>query len=41
MAVTRIDGTPVGDGKPSPVTARLTDLYWQKHDELAWITPVD
>ena len=41
MAVTRIDGSPVGDGKPGPVTARLTDLYWQKHDDPAWTTPVD
>ncbi|MDP6785982.1 MAG: aminotransferase class IV [Rhodospirillales bacterium] len=41
MAVTRIDGTPLGDGKPGPVTARLTDLYWQKHDDPAWTTPVD
>ncbi len=41
MAVTRIDGIPLGDGKPGPVTARLTDLYWQKHDDPDWTTPVD
>ena len=41
MAVTRIDGSPVGDGKSGPVTARLTDLYWQKHADPAWTTAVD
>ena len=41
MAVTRIDGSSVGDGKPGPITACLTDLYWQKHDDPAWTTPVD
>ena len=41
MAVTRIDGAPLGDGRPGPVTARLTDLYWQKHDDPNWTTPVD
>ena len=41
MAVTRIDGAPLGDGTPGPVTALLTDLYWQKHDDPGWTTPVD
>jgi branched-chain amino acid aminotransferase len=41
MPVTRIDGTPVGDGRPGPVTERLTDLYWAKHDDPTWTTPVD
>ena len=41
MAVTRIEGAPLGDGRPGPVTARLTDLYWQKHDDSDWTTPVD
>ena len=41
MPVTRVDDAPVGDGKPGPVTGRLLDLYWQKHTDPAWTTPVD
>jgi len=41
MPVTRIDGRALGDGKPGPITRRLVDLYWQKHDDPAWTTPVD
>lgn len=41
MPVTRIDGKAIGDGKPGPVTGRLTELYWTKHDDPAWVTPVD
>lgn len=36
MAVTRIDGRPVADGAIGPITRRLTDLYWKKHDDPAW-----
>jgi len=41
MPVTRIDGEAVGDGKPGPMTARLTESYWARHDDPAWSTPVD
>ena len=41
MPVTRIDGEAIGDGKPGPITGRLTELYWAKHDDPAWVTPVD
>jgi branched-chain amino acid aminotransferase len=41
MPVTRIDGSPIGDGTPGDVTGRLTELYWQKHDDPAWTTAVD
>lgn len=41
MPVTRIDGAPVGDGRPGPVTAALTEAYWAKHADPAWTTPVD
>ena len=41
MAVTKIDGRPVGDGQPGPITKRLTQLYWQKHEDPDWTTPVD
>ena len=40
IAVTRIDGAAIGDGRPGPVTRRLTDLYWEKHSDPAWTTPV-
>jgi branched-chain amino acid aminotransferase len=41
MPLTRVDGAPIGDGRPGPVTRRLSDLYWAKHDDPAWTTPVD
>jgi branched-chain amino acid aminotransferase len=41
MAVTKIDGRPVGDGHPGPITKRLTELYWQKHEDPDWTTTVD
>lgn len=41
MPVCRIDGKPVGSGKPGPVTARLSETYWRKHDDPDWVTPVD
>lgn len=40
MPVTRIDGEAVGDGRPGPLTGRLTELYWEKHANPAWTTPV-
>jgi branched-chain amino acid aminotransferase len=40
MPVTRIEGAPVGSGHPGAVTKRLMDLYWAKHDDPAWTTPV-
>ena len=41
LPVTRIDGAPIGTGKPGEFTARLTKLYWDKHEDPAWTTPVD
>jgi branched-chain amino acid aminotransferase len=40
MPVRSIDGEPVGDGSPGPVTTRLKDLYWQFHSDPAYATPV-
>ena len=40
MPVRSIDGRPVGDGQPGPVTTRLKDMYWQLHDDPAYTTPV-
>jgi branched-chain amino acid aminotransferase len=41
MPVTRLDGRPVRDARPGPLTERLMDLYWEAHARPAWITPVD
>lgn len=41
MPVTKIDGAPVADGKVGPITSRLKELYWQKHEDPAWSTPVE
>jgi branched-chain amino acid aminotransferase len=40
MPVSRIDGTPIGSGAPGPVTRRLTDLYWELHQDPAYTTEV-
>jgi branched-chain amino acid aminotransferase len=41
IPITRVDGKPVGDGRPGPVTRRLDDLYWRRR-EAGWLaTPVD
>jgi len=40
MPVSRIDGTPIGSGAPGPVTRRLTDLYWELHEDPAYTTEV-
>ncbi len=41
MPITSIDGVAVGNGEPGPITRRLTELYWQKHSDPAWTTPID
>jgi branched-chain amino acid aminotransferase len=41
LPVTRIDYQPVGDGHPGPVSTRLRNLYWQRHDEGWQSTPID
>ena len=41
MPVTRIDETAIGDGRPGPLTGRLTELYWAKHEDPDWSTPVE
>jgi branched-chain amino acid aminotransferase len=40
MPASRIDGDPVGDGRPGPLTQRLTELYWAKHDDPGWTTEI-
>lgn len=41
MPVTRIDGEPVGDGTPGPVTRALADRYWALHDDPRYIREID
>ena len=40
IPVTRLDGQPVAAGVPGPITRRLIALYWAKHEDPAWTTPV-
>lgn len=40
MPVTKIDDAAVGDGKVGAVTRQLMDLYWKKHADPRWSTPV-
>lgn len=41
MPVATVDGEPIGDGGPGPMTRRIRDLYWAKHDDPEWTTPID
>lgn len=40
MPVTMIDGVPVADRKVGAITRRLMAIYWQKHGDPAWCSPV-
>ena len=40
MPVTTVDGTPLGDGRPGPVTLRLRDAYWALHEDPRFSLPV-
>lgn len=40
MPVTRYEGRPVGDGRPGPLTRRIEELYWRRHEDDAYSTPV-
>jgi branched-subunit amino acid aminotransferase/4-amino-4-deoxychorismate lyase len=41
MPATHLDGAPIGNGQPGPVTLRLSDLYWALHDDPTYATAVD
>jgi branched-chain amino acid aminotransferase len=41
IPVTVVDGKPIGDGKPGPVTRRLKSLYWSKREAGWHATPID
>jgi len=40
MPVTVVNGEPVGTGAPGPLTARLRDRYWARHEDPRHSTPV-
>jgi branched-chain amino acid aminotransferase len=40
MPVTVIDGKPVGNGTPGPLTTQLRDRYWNRHEDPLYSTPV-
>ena len=40
MPVTRYEGRPVGTGQPGALTRRIEELYWRRHEDDAWCTPV-
>ena len=41
IPVSRIDGAPVGNGAPGPLTRHLDELYWSKRKAGWHTTPVD
>ena len=41
MPVSRVDHRILGNGCPGPLTTRIRDLYWSKHEEGWRATPVD
>jgi branched-chain amino acid aminotransferase len=40
LPVTRVDGRPVGSGKPGALTARILERYWAWHRDPRYSTPV-
>ena len=41
MPVSRLDGDPIGDGAPGPLTQRLRQMYWDAHDDDKYVTWID
>ena len=41
MPIAKIDDRILCNGRPGPLSTRLKDLYWRKHDEGWHATPVD
>lgn len=40
LPVARYEGRPVGSGRPGPLTQRLNELYWRRHEDGPDCTPV-
>ncbi len=41
MPVTRIDDRILGNARPGPITSRIRETYWRKHEQGWHATPVD
>jgi branched-chain amino acid aminotransferase len=41
MPVTSLDGQPVNDGRPGPVTLKLRESYWNSHKQGNWSSVID
>jgi len=41
MSVTRVDGAEIAGGTPGPLTQRLTEAYWDRHNDPAWSVAVN
>lgn len=41
MPIISLDGRPLGDGTPGPVTRRLRDRYWEAHKDPRYTSPVE
>lgn len=41
MPITTLDGAPVANGKPGPLTQRIDKLYWDAHDDPRWSSVID
>ncbi len=41
MPITRVDDRILGNGRPGPLTSRIRDTYWRKHEQGWHATPVD
>lgn len=41
MPVSRIDGRILGNDRPGPISARLREIYWERHAEGWHRTPID
>jgi branched-chain amino acid aminotransferase len=40
MPVTKVDGRPLGDGKPGSITSQLNKQYWGLHQDSRYVSPV-
>jgi branched-subunit amino acid aminotransferase/4-amino-4-deoxychorismate lyase len=40
IPVTTVDGKPIGNGRPGPVTLRLRGAYWDLHRDPRFTLPV-
>ena len=41
MPITRVDGRPIGTGRPGPITLGLREAYWALHEDPDWTLAVD